>query len=72
MYAVFAFGDHWPAGGWNDHDSNHETLAEAVSLAKRLLPRAENVQVVDLVGGKVVAHGFKTPTDEVVWKDGEA
>ena len=55
-FAVFAYEDYYPGGGWNDFQASYNTLEEAISdMAGR--------QIVDLHTGKIVWGGGK-PRDE--------
>lgn len=51
-FALFAGDEHYPSGGWGDHQSSHDTLEEAI-LAKATVP-GDWFHVVDLLAGRVV------------------
>lgn len=46
-YIVFAWDDHYPAGGLGDMRSSHETLEEARAVARRLEALHGNSEIID-------------------------
>ena len=54
-YLVFAGVAYYPTGGWDDFDSAHHDLSEAVRRAHRLVPHSFDwSHVVDLNQHKTV------------------
>lgn len=56
QYIVFKFMSYYPSGGWYDlAPESYDTLAEAI---KATTDTAENVQIVDIRTGTLVAEGW--------------
>jgi len=53
-YAVFAFDDYYPVGGWCDHRASFEALEEALEYAGAQLINRDRCQIVDLLTGEVI------------------
>jgi hypothetical protein len=58
-YAVFAYSDYYPSGGWGDLFGRYETLEEAKKAIEEdkapggpLRQRSDHYDIVDLVTGE--------------------
>jgi hypothetical protein len=53
-YVVFAYGDYYPSGGWNDHIGSYDTLEQAQQAARhaREVGRFDFTDIIDLVTGE--------------------
>jgi hypothetical protein len=60
-YALFAFDDHYPGGGWGDFEESFDTVEEVARVIagprgyeKDQRRHFDNYQVIDLVTGEEV------------------
>jgi hypothetical protein len=51
-FAVFAYDNYYPDGGWHDLKGLFETIEEARKVAKNL--RYDDKDIVDLVTGEII------------------
>lgn len=54
-YALFAYSQYYPAGGWNDYKGSFETIESALEGAANA--ECERWHIVDLTTGEIVKQG---------------
>lgn len=52
-FVVFAYDTYYPGGGWSDFISSHDTMEEALGVAKQERKSADIVRVLDLETGEI-------------------
>jgi hypothetical protein len=53
-YLVFSYAHYYPAGGWDDFISSHESKQEAKDKAREAYEKSCTVEVVDTWKGKAI------------------